>query len=74
MVSVQGLRPTPFQRSYASCCRALTLSMRQIFGLQNPEAVKKEIPKEWKAGTWRISKVPDPACKVDPMPEQKFLA
>mmetsp|Transcript_55955 Transcript_55955/g.147973 ORF Transcript_55955/g.147973 Transcript_55955/m.147973 type:complete len:523 (-) Transcript_55955:150-1718(-) len=42
------------------------------FKMKNPEAV--EPAKEWKPDTWRISKIPDPACRVDPMSEQRYLS
>eukprot|EP00961_Rhodomonas_salina_P132461 1782619-Rhodomonas_salina.2 len=48
-----------------------TRSGHQIFGMPNPASV--ETPKEWEAGRWRLSKVPDPACKIDPIPEAQFL-
>ena len=39
--------------------------------MPDPKDVKP--PKEWKANRWRVSKVPDPSCKLDPMPESAFM-
>eukprot|EP00960_Hanusia_phi_P042798 755716-Hanusia_phi.AAC.2 len=37
------------------------------------EPSKVAVPKEWKPDTWRISKIPDPACKVDPISERELM-
>jgi hypothetical protein len=39
----------------------------------DPTDPRFKAPKEWKPNKWRISKIPDPACKIDPMPENEFL-
>mmetsp|Transcript_17702 Transcript_17702/g.42709 ORF Transcript_17702/g.42709 Transcript_17702/m.42709 type:complete len:392 (+) Transcript_17702:282-1457(+) len=40
-------------------------------GIHAPATV--DPPKVWKANFWRISKIPDPACKLDDMDEKTFL-
>ena len=42
-----------------------------LFGMHKPEAV--EPAKEWRPGVWRISKIPDPACKLDDLDEKDFM-
>jgi len=39
--------------------------------IPDPSSIKA--PKEWKPNKWRISTIPDPACKIDPMPEGVFI-
>ena len=40
-------------------------------GMHNPDAVKPD--KEWKPGKWRVSTIPDPACKLDNFSEAEFM-
>mgnify|MGYP000874480231 CR=1 FL=1 len=40
-------------------------------GIHAPDTV--EPPKAWKPNFWRISKIPDPSCKLDDMDEKTFL-
>lgn len=45
----------------------------QVFGIHDPAAI--EPAKEWKASRegWRISLIPDPACKLDDFEEKDFM-
>jgi hypothetical protein len=51
--------------------KTLSLIYNKLTGIHDPEAV--EAPKEWKPGRWRISKIPDPACKLDDFDEKDFM-
>jgi len=47
------------------------LVYNKLMGIHDPDAV--EPPKEWKPGRWRISSIPDPACKLDDFTEKDFM-
>jgi len=46
------------------------LVYNKVFGIHAPVA---KADKEWKPGKWRISKIPDPACKLDDFDEKDFI-
>jgi hypothetical protein len=45
----------------------------KLFQMHQPGHKDFEPAKEWKPGRWRISKIPDPACKLDDFSEQDFM-
>lgn len=47
------------------------LIYNKVFGVHKPDAVEPD--KEWKPGKWRISLIPDPACKLDDFSERDFM-
>ena len=51
----------------------ITYIYTYIYTHTDPTDPRFKAPKEWKPNKWRISKIPDPACKIDPMPENEFL-
>ena len=45
----------------------------KLFEMHAPGHKDLEPPKEWKPGRWRISTIPDPACKLDDFEEKDFM-